>query len=181
VEEVAALDFIGRDEPACGVAAPALNTEGWKPFRLSVLFELKKGKRLTSADRKPGRTPFIGALDRNNGLVEYADVPPLHQAGTVTVNYNGIGGVAAAFYQPVAYWCSDDVNALYPRFKLTPAIAMFIVTVIRREKYRFSFGRKWHLERMAASEIRLPARPDGTPDWDFMERYVKALPFSSQL
>src|SRR5262249_52765384 len=144
-----------------------------KPFRMSSLFDLKKGKRLTKADRVPGGTPFIGALDRNNGVVGSTDQPPLHPAGTITVNYNGIGGVSAAFYQPAAYWCSDDVNALYPRFAMTPAVALFVATVIRREKYRFSFGRKWHLERMEQSEIRLPVRADGEPDWEFMERYIK--------
>jgi hypothetical protein len=73
------------------------------------------------------------------------------------------------------------VNVLYPTFSLTPAIAMFIITVIRQEKFRFNYGRKWHLERMAETTIRLPASPDRKPDWEFMERYVKALPFSSQL
>ncbi len=168
-----------------GSAIPApiqpLSVSKWKLFSLSDLFDLRKGKRLVKADRVAGLTPCIGALDTNNGLVEYIDKPPLHPANTMTVVYNGIGGVGTAFYQPLAYWCSDDVNALYPRFELTPARAMFLATVIRMEKYRYSFGRKWHLERMAASEIRLPATPDGNPDWDFIEQYIKTLPCSSQL
>lgn len=167
--------------PATPEQIPDIDPTTWKPFRISKLFVLKKGKRLTKANRVPGKTPFIGALDRNNGLVEYIDQPAIHPAGTMTVNYNGIGGVAAAFYQPSDYWCSDDVNALYPLFSMTPAIALFIATIIRREKFRFSFGRKWHVERMEQSEIYLPAKDDGSPDFDFMERYVNSLPFSSQL
>jgi hypothetical protein len=56
-----------------------------------------------------------------------------------------------------------------------------VITVIRRERYRYGFGRKWALERMLTSEIYLPVKADGTPDWYFMEQYVKTLPFSSQL
>lgn len=58
---------------------------------------------------------------------------------------------------------------------------MFFATVIRLEKYRFSYGRKWHLERMNEAEIRLPANKDGTPNYELMEKYIHTLPFSSML
>ena len=167
--------------PALSVPTPDLKTSEWKPFRLDALFTLGKGQRLTKADRKPGSTPYIGALARNNGLVEYIDHAPIHPGGTITVNYNGIGGVGMAFYQPVPYWCSDDVNVLYPKVAISAGAALFIATVIRNERYRYSFGRKWHLDRMAASTIKLPANPDGQPDYKFMETYMQTLQYSSQL
>jgi hypothetical protein len=90
--------------------------------------------------------------------------------------------VAEAFYQPVPYWATDDVNVLYPKgFKLTAATALFICTIIRMEKYRFNYGRKWHLERMRESVIKLPVTKTGDPDWEFMENYIKSLPYSSQI
>lgn len=127
-----------------------------------------------------GTTPFIGAIDNNNGVTSYVSQSPLHPGGTITVNYNG-AGVAEAFYQPAPYRCSDDVNVLYPKFAMTPKLALFIATVIRLEKYRFSYGRKWHLERMLKSEIRLPATTRGALDLATMEAYVDTLPFSGQL
>ena len=126
-----------------------------------------------------GTTPFIGAIDNNNGISAFVAQAAIHQGNTITVNYNG--SVAEAFYQPKPFWCSDDVNVLFPKFKLNPAIALFIATVIRLERYRFSFGRKWHLERMRTAIIRLPVKADGKPDWEYMERYVYSLPFSNQL
>jgi len=167
--------------PATPKVPPALDTASWKPFKLSDLFEIKGGQGLVKHKRQPGETPYIGALDRNNGLVEYVSQPPSHPAGTLTLNYNGVGGVGVAFYQPTAYWCSGDVKALYPRFAMTAAVAMFLTAIIRKERYRYSFGRKWTLGRMAASEIRLPATEEGRPDWSFMEMYIKSLPYSSQL
>ena len=100
-------------------------------------------------------------------------------SGVITVNYNG--SVAEAFYQPSPFLCSDDVNVLYPKSPITPASALFVCTIIRQEKYRFSYGRKWHLDRMQKSMIRLPANPDNSPDWDFLHEYINALPFSSQI
>jgi hypothetical protein len=180
VEDAGAIDFAGKDAPAVVAPTLSLNTTTWRPFQLADLFDLKKGKRLTKAKMTPGDTPFIGAIDSNNGLVRFVGQPPLHPANTMTVNYNG-NGVAEAYYQPTPYRCTDDVNVLYPKFALTLAIGLFIAAVIRKEKYRFSYGRKWHLERMEQSEIHLPARPNGEPDWGFMERYIKTLPFSSQI
>lgn len=160
------------------VSLPPLGT--WRAYLISDLFELRKGRRLTKADMRPGATPFIGAVDSGNGLTGFVAQEPMFPGNTITVNYNG-NGVAEAFYQPIPYRCSDDVNVLVPKFPLTPAIAMFIATVIRLEKYRFNYGRKWHLERMAQSQIRLPATPDGNPDYAVMGRFVCSLSFSSQL
>lgn len=157
-----------------------LHTEQWSIFCLNQLFDLRKGRRLTKANMMPGDVPFIGAVDGNNGLTAFVGQEALHEANTVTVNYNG-NGVADAFYQPVPFRCSDDVNVLYPKFTMTAEIALFICTIIRMEKYRFSYGRKWHLERMEQSVIKLPTDQVGQPDWDFMEYYIKTLPFSSQL
>ena len=167
-------------QPANTTSIELSPTDQWKPFSLAELFELKKGKRLTKAQMSAGVTRFIGAIDSNNGVSHHVAQSPLHPANTMTVNYNG-NGVAEAFYQDQPYRASDDVNILYPRFPLTPAIGLFIATLIRQEKYRFSYGRKWHLERMENSEIRLPVKSDGEPDWTLIERFVATLPFSSQL
>ncbi len=118
-----------------------------------------------------GNTPFIGAIDSNNGYRQYVDVKPIHPGNTITVNYNG-NGVAEAFYQPSPYWASDDVNILYPKFQLSAHAALFICTVIKLEKFRFNYGRKWHLDRMKESKIKLPVDSEGNLDLAFMNSYV---------
>ncbi len=55
------------------------------------------------------------------------------------------------------------------------------MTAIRFEKWRFSYGYKWNLTRMKKTTIRLPATPTGDPNWDYMERFMKGLPFSAAL
>jgi hypothetical protein len=56
-----------------------------------------------------------------------------------------------------------------------------VIAVIRHETYRFNYGRKWNKRRMEESLIKLPAASDGQPDWQFMEDYIKGLPYSSVL
>ncbi|MGD0563526.1 MAG: restriction endonuclease subunit S [Roseiarcus sp.] len=172
--------FTGRDAPLSDDPLPRLDTTSWRPFTLGKLFSIKKGKRLTKANIKPGHTPFISALDSNNGLRQRIAEKPRHPAGVITVNYNG-NGVAESFFQPEPFWASDDVNVLYPRANMSDAMSLFVCAVIRFEKYRFSYGRKWNLSRMRQSVISLPASAAGEPDWDFMGTYMSCLPFSSTL
>lgn len=150
----------------------------WQKYRLSDLFEIKKGKRLTSEDQIPGKTPYIGAIDSNNGVSNYIGQAPIHQGNTISLSYNG--SVGEAFYQPQNFWATDDVNVLYPKFNLNKYIALFICTILKKEKYRFSYGRKWTLEQMKNSFIKLPSlkmQGKDTPDWNLMESYTKNLPY----
>lgn len=160
--------------------ATSLNVERWQPFQIGNLFEIKKGKRLTKDNMTVGDIPFIGSTNGNNGqTATVGNDKNLHPAGLITVSYNG--SIAEAFYQPKPFVASDDINVLYPRFDITKYSAIFLCTVISREKYRFHYGRKWHKELMEKSIIKLPATPQGTPDWQYMENYIKGLPYSANL
>lgn len=168
-----------------------LNISEWKEFYLGKLFNIKKGKRLTSADQEDGKNNYIGAIDSNNGVANHIAQAPIHKGNTISLSYNG--SVGEAFYQKEPYWATDDVNALYPYYEnFNENIGLFITTVIRQEKYKFSYGRKWTMENMNISIIKLPIKynSDGTPfidqfckysedgyvpDWNFMEAYMKSL------
>jgi hypothetical protein len=157
-----------------------LDADSWGRFTLAELFNIHKGRRLTKSEMKDGDTPFISAIDSNNGLRQRINGKPNHPGGVITVNYNG-NGVAEAFYQPDPFSASDDVNVLYPKFNMDKHVALFICTIIRREKYRFSYGRKWTRDRMKASMVRLPVSSDGSPDFVLMREIVASLPYSANL
>lgn len=158
---------------------PIIDPEKWRWFPYHQIFDIKKGKRLTKEEMEPGETPFIGSSEYNNGVTAYINEKPIHTSNTITVAYDG--SVGEAFYQDTDFYALDSVNVLYPRFYLNPYIAIFLITLIRKEKYRFSYGRKWKLERMNESTIKLPVDKDGNPDWLFMEKYIKSLPYSASI
>ena len=168
-----------------------LNTTKWKEFVLGRLFVIKKGKRLTSAEQEDGGNNYIGAIDSNNGIANHISQAPIHKGNTISLSYNG--SVGEAFYQKDPYWATDDVNVLYSKYeKFNEQIGLFIATVLRQEKYKFSYGRKWTLDNMNITIIKFPAQrnDDGTiyldtskkysddgyvPDWEWMENYIKSL------
>ena len=165
-----------------GFESHTLGVKNWEEFCVGDLFEVKKGKRLTSDEQTYGETPYIGAIDSNNGVANYIGQAPIHDGNTISLSYNG--SVGEAFYQPKAFWATDDVNVLYFKKENGVAfnkyIALFICAILRQEKYRYSYGRKWVLESMRSTIVKLPAK-DGKPDYDFMETYIKSLPYGDRI
>lgn len=152
-----------------------LNISEWKEYRLGDLFEIKKGKRLTSEDQTEGTTPYIGAIDSNNGVSNYIGQAPIHEGNTISLSYNG--SVGQVFYQPIPFWATDDVNVLYFRDKtisFNRNMALFICTILKQEQYRYCYGRKWVLDSMNETMVKLPTKGD-KPDWSYMEKYISSL------
>ena len=54
-------------------------------------------------------------------------------------------------------------------------IGLYFATVINANQYRFSYGRKANQKKISELEIELPIKIDGTPNYDFMENYIKSL------
>lgn len=149
-----------------------IDTSNWKWFRYDEIFEIKKGKRLTKEDMEEGNIPYIGATDSNNGITAYiSNNRYIHDGNTISLSYNG--SIGNAFYQPVPFWATDDVNVLYPRFSLNKYIAMFIISLLEKEKFRFCYGRKWHMDIMKSSTIKLPVNEDMKPNWQHIELFIK--------
>jgi hypothetical protein len=161
---------------AAGPAQALPPLASWEYWRLSDLFEICKGSRLTKRDRRSGEVPFVATSTANNGIVDYIMGPARFPAWTITVPYNGVGGVAYAFLQRQAFCASDDINVLRPYDAVPVPALLFVCVVLRHERYRYSYGRKWNLERMNSSTVKLPAT-DGRPDWSAMASSITGLPF----
>lgn len=177
-----------------------LSDRQWRDFKYYEIFEIKKG----FYNKKPehianGEIPFIGATDSNNGITSLCTrsvieetsktgddknapiTEKLFEPNCITVSNNG--SVGYAFYQPKEFTCTHDVNPLYlKKQELNVYIAMFLCAIIEKDRFRWAYGRKWRPKRMPSSIIRLPVIP-GTriPDWQFMEDYIKSLPYSKNI
>ena len=50
---------------------------------------------------------------------------------------------------------------------------MFIATIVQRLEEKYSFNREINDVRINKEKIVLPVDESGTPDYDFMEQYIK--------
>ena len=92
------------------------------------------------------------------------------------------GSIGEVFYQDEQVWVSDNANVFYLKNReFNSYIALFLVTLLRLEQFRFSYGMTGKKERLESFDIKLPQDANSNPDWKFMEDYIKSLPYSSNL
>ena len=161
---------------------PELNISEWKEFKLTDLFDLKNGKGYLSSEalENPGDNPFVCSSETNNGIACYTSLANTHKGNCLTINKDG--SVGCAFYQKKDFSTNKHVIVATPTFKnFNQYIAMFLIPIIELEKFKYCFGRAWGLDRMETTIIKLPATQNGEPDYEFMEEYIKTLPYSKHI
>lgn len=152
----------------------AIDIKDWKEFELGFLFNIVKGSRLTKAEMKEGETRFIGSSSMNNGCTALVgNQKGVHEGNAITVCYNG--SVGETFYQDQPFLASDDVNILYPKFKMSKNIALFLAPIIKKTSGKYGFNYKWKKEIMIKEKIPLPVDSQGEPDWEYMENYMSKV------
>ena len=153
-----------------------LNIEDWKYFKLGNIFNISKGK--TAKAQTKGSIRLISATNSNNGSSKKINsLSNKNKANTITVSSNG--SIAESFYQDKDFFATGDINILECE-NINVYTALFINTIISKEKFRFNYGRKWGKEKMLEHEIKLPSI-NNKPDWKFMENYIKSLDYSASL
>lgn len=87
-------------------------------------------------------------------------------------------------YQPNNFATGNKVYTL-KNVNLNKYNALFITTILNKEAYKYSYGRARILSKLSNEIIKLPAitKEDGTyePDWEYMENYIKSLPYGDRI
>lgn len=154
-----------------------LEIQNWKEFRIGYIFPKKNIKHFASIPDIQGNIPFISSTSTNNGVAAYVD-EEYENGNCITVSTNG--DCFDCFYQPNNIAISNDAEALYNP-KLNVYNALFIISVLKLEKSKYGYGRKPKNDKVYDTIVKLPANENGEPDWNYMEEYIKALPYGDRL
>ena len=157
------------------VEIPKLDEKDWAAFKLTDVFKINPGKRLTVSDMKMGNTPFIGASDSNNGITNFiSNRNASFDRNVLGVNYNG--SVVENFYHPYDCLFSDDVKRFHLKnWKDGKFILLFMKGIILQQKSKFLYAYKFNEKRMKNQSIMLPVDGNGAPDYSYMEQYIKNI------
>ncbi|MCR2066367.1 restriction endonuclease subunit S [Campylobacter helveticus] len=161
-----------------------LNIEKWGEFSLNSLFEVVLSKGDIKIDEvESGLIPLVSSGETNNGVVGYIDSRGDGKAEIFKGNTITIDMFCNAFYQKDDFYAVSHgrVNILKPKFILNQYIAIFIITLIHQNKYRYSYGRALYSDEAKKMTIKLPINHKGEPDFEFMENYIKSLPYGDRL
>ncbi|MDR2537289.1 MAG: restriction endonuclease subunit S [Treponema sp.] len=157
-----------------------LDVSKWKEFKINDLFEVR-GTITTKIEylvsRGHGNYPYVTTQSSHNGVEGFYNY--YTEEGNVLVIDSAVAGFCS--YQGRDFSASDHVEKLIPRFACNTYIGLFIVTIINLDNYRYNYGRKRNQKKIKDSVVKLPADANGNPDWQFMENYIKALPYSDKI
>jgi len=161
-----------------------LDIEKWKPFLIADIFDLYNGSGITKEEIEDnqGSLAAIQSGADNNGCIGKIDKEYCIEMGytfteepCLTVARTGSAGFVA--YQPFGCVVGDSAKILLLKNKQrrNTLVYLFLRTVLLANQYKYTYGRKVTEEKYLSEIIKLPAIDEHTPDWDFMEQYVKSL------
>lgn len=158
--------------------APELDTGVWREFLLSDYFDIVAGIYHYPDEYEDGETPYISASNLNNGVGQNISLKPDFSGNKIITGKVG----CTAFYQPEPFCATSDVNVFTPKFKMSQDVGIFLVTLINfSENYKWAYGRQCRVGNSKKISISLPVTPSGEPDWEWMEGYIRSLPYGDRL
>lgn len=155
----------------------SIASKQWHPFYLKDLFTFVKGDQNNMAQLPRGVTPLISAKKNDNGCKSFVsnERGKTYKGNCLTLNNDGDGGAGLSFYHPYDFVLDSHVTALIPKTTITESQLLFLSLCISKQRSRFGHGYAINANRLKAFQLLLPVEPDGTPNWKFMEQYMKNI------
>jgi len=182
-----------------------LKVSEWQEFYISRtatqsgLFEIENCKCGSAGNLDDGNIiNYIGAKKNDNGVMRKVvrEESLVSKGNGIMFICDGEGSVGYTNYMNEDFIGSTTTSIGYDE-ALNPYVALFLVSVLDKEKFKYSYGRKYraHINEVT---IKLPiqrstnghpiidnskkySKEGYLPDWSFMEHYIKALPYGDRL
>lgn len=180
-----------------------LDVEKWKYFYLKNICDITMGNKMdwSAMTMENPEVNFVGRSADDNGVagkVDLVDGVEPYKAGCITVALGG--SLGSSYLQDEKFYTSQNVSVLEFEDDVSDAAKIFVSCLIMNEsKYKyFPFGRELNTHIRTDFGFTLPVQhnSDGTffidekhtyseegyvPDWQFMEDYIKSLPYGDRL
>lgn len=161
-----------------------LKPEIWQNFNLLNVFQIKLGAPIHSIELGCSETdgiPYVTRTTYNNGIEFYAKEDVItdlkkNKGNVITIGAEGF----EAFYQENEFINGNKISILHNE-SLNKYNAMFLCTILNLElKKKFNYGRGATKERISSLRIKLPTK-NNQPDFEYMEDFIKSLPYSQSI
>ena len=144
------MESMLKDDLSCNTNVPELNQEGWSVFQLSDLFDtierstpVVKGEMVKCDMDQENAIPLVSRTESNNGVDCYIindGTIPIEQGNAITIGDT----TSTMFYQPMNFATGDHIVVCRSEWMNLPR-ALFVLTVLSKERYRYSYGRAYKI------------------------------------
>lgn len=150
----------------------------WKEFQIDTLFTVSRPASRSVKKYDDGDIPFVSSGNFNNGIDSYKkqfENENLDKGNCITVS--PVDG--SAFYQEIDFLGrgggGSSIIILY-NDNLNKLNGLFLASVINKTLKRlYEYNDMGSLETIKKEKIKLPIKQDETPDWAYMENFIKFL------
>lgn len=180
----------------------SLDIKKWKMFSLAKLFdepykaEHHVKQEMTEKNFYDDNViNFVSRTDANNGvdaLVLNDSIDGIERSNCIIVGDT----TSTIYYQPYNFVAGDHIVVLRSNW-LNKYNALFIKTILEKERYRYSYGRAFKSDLIKKTYIPLPIKYNNEnpiiddthkysdygyiPDFEFMEKYIKELNYGDRI
>ncbi|MBO4856104.1 MAG: restriction endonuclease subunit S [Bacilli bacterium] len=166
-----------------------IDFNNWQTFRVSDVFKpFINGKGLTQQeiDDNPGDLIAVQSSSEKNAVMGYISREfceeqkyKIINQPCLTVARSGSAGFVS--FQNDGCVIGDSAKALILKNDSANKFHyLFLRTILMANFYKFAYGRKVKVDQYMKMKIMLPAK-NGEPDWDYMEQFIKSLPYSDRI
>lgn len=123
-----------------------------------------------------GDTPVLSNSSSNNGIGGYSALEPTEDGNIITFS-DTTTGADTMFYQPNPFIGYAHVQGMYPYDEgwSESSYKYFIGALRKAAGDSWSYAVKFNRKLVADMNVLLPIKSDGTPNFDYMERYIRAM------
>jgi len=146
----------------------------WKEFKLQTIFQLENCRCSNVSKLSAGTVPYIGATNRNNGVLGYLKPYPnlITKGNCMVFICDGEGSIGYSIYKSEDFIGSTTLK-VGRNERLNRYNALFITSVADKVRGKYNFGFKRNEKHLKKETLLLPVTMDGQPDYSFMEAYMR--------
>lgn len=166
-----------------------LNTENWSWFDLTGengIFEIENCKCSNASLflEDGNEIEYVGAKKNNLGVMKKVKLDEnfITKGNCIILICDGQGSVGYSNYIDHDFIGSTTLS-VGRNSNINKYIGLFLVTILDLERFKYSFGRKYR-NSFSKAKIKLPSKNENgvkSPDWLYMENYIKELPYGDQI
>lgn len=164
-----------------------LRCNEWKEFHFgNLLSSIKKARpiikeKLIEATVNQDKIRYVTRISDNNGCEMLASLDGIPFNKIEKGNAISIGDTTAnGFYQDDDFICGHHMYVARSDW-MNRCTALFVVTLLKKERYKYSYGRSIRVECIKNTCIKLPVDSEGKPDWRFIEHFMRSLRYGNNL
>ena len=155
-----------------------LNQKKIKPFKVEEIFLIENCKCSKAGALKKGNIPYIGATNRNNGLMGFVkkEEKLLTKGNCMVFICDGQGSVGYSMYKSENFIGSTTLK-VGRNERLNKYIGFFLSTLLDMNKSLYDYGYKRSEKRLKKEQIMIPVDEKNEPDFEYMEQYMKNITY----